>query len=127
MKKSLLAALILAFVCGTAFSQEDKSSKDSVTVQGTETAGTAFDSENVDDEETSTGGFVPGLLHSAQDVFSNNTSYTFSIAYFKSRGIDARYQTVDINGIEMENLVTGRASYSQWAASTVYSAGPRTC
>ena len=114
MKKSLLAALILAFVCGTAFSQEDKSSKDSVTVQGTETAGTAFDSENVDDEETSTGGFVPGLLHSAQDVFSNNTSYTFSIAYFKSRGIDARYQTVDINGIEMENLVTGRASYSQW-------------
>ena len=114
MKKSFLAALILAFVCGTAFSQDDKSSKDSVTVQGTETAGTAFDSENVDDEETSTGGFVPGLLHSAQDVFSNNTSYTFSIAYFKSRGIDARYQTVAINGIEMENLVTGRASYSQW-------------
>ena len=49
-----------------------------------------LDSENVDDEETSTGGFVPGLLHSAQDVFSNNTSYTFSIAYFKSRGPSGR-------------------------------------
>ena len=114
MKKSLLAALILAFVCGTAFSQEDKSSKDSVTVQSSETSGQAFDSENVDDEETSTGGFVPGLLHSAQDVFNNNTSYTFSIAYFKPRGLDSRYVTVAINGMEMENLVTERASYSQW-------------
>ena len=114
MKKSFLAALILTFICGTAFSQEDKSGKDSVTVQTTETGNTAFDSENVDDEETSTGGFVPGLLHSSQDVFSNNTSYTFSIAYFKSRGLDSKYQTVAINGMEMENLVTGRASYSQW-------------
>ena len=114
MKKSFLAALILIFICGTAFSQEDKSGKDSVTVQTTETGNTAFDSENVDDEETSTGGFVPGLLHSSQDVFSNNTSYTFSIAYFKSRGLDSKYQTIAINGLEMENLVTGRASYSQW-------------
>lgn len=114
MKKSFLAALILAFICGTAFSQEDKSSKDSVTVQTSETGGTAFDSENVDDEETSTGGFVPGLLHSSQDVFSNNSSYAFSIAYFKSRGLDSKYQTIAINGLEMENLVTGRASYSQW-------------
>ena len=114
MKKSLLAALLFLFVCGTAFSQEDKGSKDSVAVRGNETSGTAFDSENVDDEETSTGGFVPGLLHSSQDIFNNNTSYTFSIAYFKPRGLDSKYQTIAINGLEMENLVTGRASYSQW-------------
>ena len=114
MKKSLLTVFIFLFLYGTAFSQEDKGGKDSVTVQTSETGGTAFDSENMDDEETSTGGFVPGLLHSSQDVFSNNTSYTFSIAYFKSRGLDSKYQTIAINGMEMENLVTGRASYSQW-------------
>ncbi len=114
MKKILSLVLLSVFIWGTAFSQDNKNQKDSTSVKVQDTETTAFDSENQDDEGVNTGGFVPGLLHSSADVYSSNTSYTFGIAYFKSRGFDSKYQTIAINGMEMENLVTGRAAYSQW-------------
>lgn len=57
---------------------------------------------------------MPGLLHSSQDVFSRNSSYTFSIAYFRARGYDGKYSDVFMNGFSMNSSVTGRATYSQW-------------
>ncbi|MBO4645262.1 MAG: hypothetical protein J5642_01970 [Bacteroidales bacterium] len=114
MKKVSLFLLFFIFICGKATSQIDNSYGDSTAnLQGN--AGNAtFDSENLDDENANTGGNIPGLLHSSKDIYSSNTSYTFGIAYFKNRGIDSKYQTIAINGLEMENAVTGRASYSQW-------------
>jgi len=58
--------------------------------------------------------FIPSLLHSSQDVYQNNTAFNFSIAYFRNRGYDSQYQDVSINGYAMNNMVTGRASFSQW-------------
>lgn len=69
--------------------------------------------ESVEDAE-SEGTYMPGLLHSSKDVYENNTSYNFSIAYFKTRGFDSRFQSVSINNFEMNNMINGRASYSQW-------------
>ncbi|MDD4395793.1 MAG: TonB-dependent receptor, partial [Bacteroidales bacterium] len=114
MKKALFLFVLSLFFCGSVFSQEEKSKKDTTNLREQSSEVTTFDSENLDDEETSTSGFVPGLLHSSNDVYSSNTSYTFGIAYFKSRGIDSKYQTIAMNGMEMENAITGRASYSQW-------------
>lgn len=67
-----------------------------------------------DDSENGNNHYVPGLLHSSQDVYTNNTSYTFSIAYFRARGLDNKYQDVCLNGFGMNSLVTERAVYSQW-------------
>jgi hypothetical protein len=58
--------------------------------------------------------FIPSLLHSSQDVYQNNTSFNFRIAYFKNRGYDSQYQDVCINGFMMNSMITGRASFSQW-------------
>ena len=70
--------------------------------------------DGFEDEESGASTYIPGLLHSSRDVYTNNTGYTFSIAWFKTRGLDSKYQTISMNGLIMQNLVTGRASYSQW-------------
>ncbi len=114
MKKALFLAFLLVITSFTAFSQEDNTANDSTSNASGNSEAVTFDNESLDDEEANTGGYVPGLLHSSRDVYSNNTSYAFGIAYFKARGVDSKYQTIAINGMEMENLVTGRATYAQW-------------
>jgi len=130
MKKPLLLILVVLLAYGVGFAQESgsgkgKNKKQKASVSDT-TAVVKSDSqsddntsanisEGQDDEsETGSGNYVPSLLHSSQDVYVNNTSYTFSIAYFRSRGYDNKYQDVCMNGFNMNSRVTQRASYSQW-------------
>ena len=120
MKRTLLLLLALLFICGTAYSQDkvktkkQKAATDTLARSGVDGDTYSDVSEGQGDEEEGCGNYVPGLLHSSQDVYTNNTSYTFSIAYFRSRGLDNRYQNVCLNGFSANSLVTGRASYSQW-------------
>ena len=46
-----------------------------------------FDTEGLDDEDADFGGYNPGVMKSADDVFSNNAAVSFNIAYFKNRGL----------------------------------------
>lgn len=125
MKRTLLWIFIILISCGTAFSQNDgkkkgkekkKETTEAVQLQNASSDSEYSDvSEGQDDEsEAGTGNYVPSLLHSSQDVYTNNTSYTFSIAYFRTRGYDNKYQDVCMNGFGMNSLVTERATYSQW-------------
>ena len=120
MRKVILFTVLALFFCGSVFAQENKSDKKSKKKQKQETvtSQTNEDENTVSpiiedaEEDDDAGGtqFVPSLLHSSRDVYSNNTSYTFSIAYFKPRGYDNRYQDVFANGYDMSSLVTGRAT-----------------
>lgn len=122
MRKGLLLLSILVSTCLIASSQdtggkrhkEKKAKQDSTatTFSDPHYANMEADDEGEDAESEST--YVPGLLHSSKDVYENNTSYTFSIAYFKSRGYDSRYQNVCVNNFEFNSLITGRGTYSQW-------------
>lgn len=127
MKRTLLWFFIALISCGTAFSQTDgkKSGKEKKKEKAAMTqapiannnaeADVADDSEGQEsDSDAGSGNYVPSLLHSSQDVYTNNTSYTFSIAYFRTRGYDNRFQDVCLNGFGMNSLITGRASFSQW-------------
>ncbi len=120
MKRTLLWLFAFLFICGTAYSQDkvktkkQKAATDTLARSGVDGDTYSDVSEGQGDEEEGGGNYVPGLLHSSQDVYTNNTSYTFSIAYFRSRGLDNRYQNVCLNGFSANSLVTGRASYSQW-------------
>lgn len=127
MKRTLLWFFIALISYGTAFSQTDgkKSGKEKKKEKAAMTqapiannnaeADVADDSEGQEsDSDAGSGNYVPSLLHSSQDVYTNNTSYTFSIAYFRTRGYDNRFQDVCLNGFGMNSLITGRASFSQW-------------
>ena len=130
MKKPLLLILVVLLACGVGFAQEsgtgkgkNKKQKASVSdttmtgrgdVQNEDNSSSTIGEGQDDDTENGSGTYVPSLLHSSQDVYVNNTSYTFSIAYFRPRGYDNKYQDVCMNGFSMNSRVTQRASYSQW-------------
>jgi len=129
MRKNLLLILGILLIVGMGYAQKpasdkgkNKKQKASVTdttsafnnyAQGNDNA-TSISEGQDDESDNGSGVFVPSLLHSSKDIYTNNTSYTFSIAYFRARGYDNKYQEVLANGFEMNNMVTGRANYSQW-------------
>ena len=123
MRKVLLLTVLVLFSCYNIFAQDAKTDKKSKKKQKQETVSSQSNEDEgtvapvvEDNEEDEDGGtqFVPSLLHSSRDVYTNNTSYAFSIAYFKPRGYDNSYQGVFANGYDMSSLVTGRATYSMW-------------
>lgn len=57
---------------------------------------------------------MSGLLQSSDDVFSEIAAYTFGAVRFRARGYDSENTAIYFNGIEMNDLETGRAKYSDW-------------
>ena len=126
MKKFLLLTVLVLFCFGAVFAQENKTEKKGKKTQNKEAVSSNEGDDNVTslppsieeddegDDGVAGGNYVPSLLHSSRDVYANNTSYTFSIAYFRVRGYDNRYGLVCVNGYDMSNPVTGRAAYSLW-------------
>ena len=120
MKQVVFLFIFSFFLFECAYSQIDvtqqNAKSDTITVlDSQDDIASSFSSisEGQSDDEGSAS-FIPSLLNSAQDVYQGNTSYNFRIAYFKNRGYDNQYQDVSINGYLMNNLVTGRATFSQW-------------
>ncbi|MDL2308362.1 TonB-dependent receptor [Bacteroidales bacterium OttesenSCG-928-C03] len=114
MRKYLSLTMLFLLSAGILFSQTDTTKKATAPPSSEESQTTDINEGQDDDDGAGSNYFIPGLLHSSQDVYLGNTSYTFSIAYFKPRGLDGKYQTIAINNFSMNSLVTGRASYSQW-------------
>ncbi|MDY6346938.1 MAG: hypothetical protein SPL42_00705 [Bacteroidales bacterium] len=122
MRRTILLILAVVLTVSTVSAQEDKGKKkekkqtvtDTVSRENEDESDSYGVSEEPDDSDFGGGNFVPSLLHSNTDVFTNNTSYTFSIAYFRARGYDNRYQNTYANGFEMWSLVNGRSNFSQW-------------
>lgn len=57
---------------------------------------------------------VSGILTSSRDIFFNTAAFAFGAARFSIRGYDSEYSTVYINGIPMNSLENGRASWTLW-------------
>lgn len=122
MKKTLFLLVVLLSACLIASSQESgekkqkkqREKKTAVVDAETDLSTESYDLAEGQEDSDSETDYVPGLLHSSRDVFENNTSYTFSIAYFRARGYDNHFHNLCINGFQFNSLVTGRATYSQW-------------
>lgn len=70
---------------------------------------TASDVDNdIDNQDYS------ALLQSSRDVFVNMAGYNLSAGRFRIRGLSGENQLVMINGIPVNNLETGLASWSNW-------------
>ncbi len=57
---------------------------------------------------------ISGLLQSSRDIFVSTAGFNFGSVRFRMRGLDSENTTVLFNGVSMNDLETGRASYSTW-------------
>ena len=116
MKHRLLLLSFFVTYLISGYSQVDSTKVDSLKISTNEVNNTSNSSigEGQDNDENSSSNFVPSMLQSSRDIYVNNTSYTFSIAFFRSRGYDNKYHNIYLNGFNMNSLVTGRATFSQW-------------
>ncbi|MFZ9296372.1 MAG: hypothetical protein ACO259_09225, partial [Bacteroidia bacterium] len=57
---------------------------------------------------------VSSLLQSSKDVFTQFSSFQFSNARYRLRGYAAENQMIMINGINVNSLETGFATWSNW-------------
>lgn len=65
------------------------------------------------DEESSTASNA-GLLQSSRDVFARVAAYELGSYWFKPRGYDNRYTDVHFNGVKMNKMDNGRATFNNW-------------
>lgn len=54
------------------------------------------------------------LLQSSRDVFTQFSSFQFGAARYRMRGLQSENQIIMINGVVVNNLETGLASWSSW-------------
>lgn len=69
-----------------------------------------FDTETIDDAQA-----LPTSLSASKDVFNNIASYKFSEMRFNVRGYDSQYQDVYMNGIPLNDAMTGYTPWSLWS------------
>lgn len=69
-----------------------------------------FDTETMDDAQA-----LPTSLSASKDIFNNIASYKFSEMRFNVRGYDSQYQDVYMNGIQLNDALTGYTPWSLWS------------
>lgn len=55
-----------------------------------------------------------GLLQSSRDVFASTTAFDLGAYWFKPRGYDNKYNDIHFNGIRMNKIDNGRATFNNW-------------
>ncbi len=73
----------------------------------------SLDDENLSDDNSGSEN-ISGLLQASSDVFDRAVSYQFSSARFKLRGLDSKYGSVLMNGVEMNKAYDYRPQWSEW-------------
>ncbi|MCM1519489.1 MAG: TonB-dependent receptor [Lachnoclostridium sp.] len=70
-----------------------------------------FDQDLLDDEE---GGAqsIAALTGASDNIYYNAASYDFNVMRFRMRGYDSEYQSVSVNGVNLNDLARGRFNYS---------------
>ena len=69
-----------------------------------------FDTETAEDTQS-----LPSSLSASKDVFNNIASYQFSEMRFNLRGYDSQYSDVYLNGIQLNDAMTGYTPWSLWS------------
>lgn len=55
-----------------------------------------------------------GLLQSSRDVFARVAAYELGSYWFKPRGYDNKYNDIHFNGVRMNKIDNGRATFNNW-------------
>lgn len=73
--------------------------------------------DNGDDDDSGRQSIV-ALTGANDDIYYNTASYNFGPMYFNYRGMRSEYQTVYLNGIEMNDPIRGRFNFSSLLGMT---------
>jgi len=57
---------------------------------------------------------ISGILHGSRDVFLSTAGYTFGPMRFRVRGYDNKYSNLHMNGIQTNDMESGRAVWAYW-------------
>ena len=98
----------------------DKAVKDINAVVLTQSSGMDFVDDSIfaeldTDVESDGGSALPSSLGASKDLFNNIASYKFSEMRFNVRGYDGQYNDVTLNGIKMNDALTGYGPWSLWS------------
>jgi hypothetical protein len=69
-----------------------------------------YANETLDDAQS-----VPSSLSASKDLFNNIASYKFSEMRFNVRGYDSKYTDLSMNGIRLNDAMTGYTPWSLWS------------
>jgi hypothetical protein len=69
-----------------------------------------YGNETLDDAQS-----VPSSLSASKDLFNSIASYKFSEMRFNTRGYDDKYTDVSLNGIRLNDALTGYGPWSLWS------------
>ena len=58
---------------------------------------------------------VPSILSSTQDAYDNIAGYKFSAMRFKNRGYESATSDIYLNGIKLNDAMSGYTPYSLWS------------
>lgn len=70
-----------------------------------------MDESMLEDDEGNTQGIV-ALTGANDNIYYNTASYNFGPMYFRYRGLQNEYQTVYLNGVDMNDPIRGRFNFS---------------
>ena len=76
-----------------------------------------FDESVMEDEEGASQN-IAALTGANDNIYYNTASYNFGPMYFRYRGYDSQYQSVYLNGIEMNDVLRGRFNFSSLLGMT---------
>lgn len=76
-----------------------------------------FDETALEDEEN-TAQSISALTGANDNIYYSTASYNFGPMYFRFRGYDSMYQNVYINGVQFNDLIRGRFSFSSLLGMT---------
>ncbi|WP_313375370.1 carboxypeptidase regulatory-like domain-containing protein [Chishuiella sp.] len=72
---------------------------------------TLTDDELTDESSTASNS---GILQSSRDVFARVSAYQLGTFWFKQRGLDNKYSDILFNGVKMNKIDNGRATFNNW-------------
>lgn len=115
MNKKLLI-VFLSFTCSILYSQIENEKKedpnDSLAAPGAKLPIFSTTAGDLDADLGSQD--VSGLLQSSRDVFTSVAGFNFGNARFRIRGLGSENSVVLINGVRVNDLENGWASWSNW-------------
>lgn len=109
MKILLLAFFLISF---GLYAQVDEKPDTNLTENDIEIPSVTLSTNDFDDNEENQD--VYSLLQASQDIFVNTAGYTFGAARFNIRGYDSENTDVYFNGIQMNDIESGRVFWSIW-------------